>query len=69
MNLLAIVWTVDPDIISSPLAVRWYGLLFATAFLSGYYLLQKIFKQEGISEEWLDKVLMYVMIGRVLGAR
>ena len=69
MNLLAIVWTVDPDIISSPLTVRWYGLLFATAFLSGYYLLQKIFKQEGISEEWLDKVLMYVMIGTVLGAR
>lgn len=69
MELLKIIWTVEPDIISSPLTIRWYGLLFASAFLLGYYVLQHIFKKEGVPEEWLDKVLLYVMVGTVVGAR
>lgn len=69
MDILTITWTVDPDIISSPITVRWYGLLFATSFMAGYYLLQRIFKHENIAEEWLDKVLLYVMVGTVVGAR
>ena len=69
MQFLAITWTVNPDIISSPITVRWYGLLFATAFFLGYYLLQRIFKKDGVPEEWLDKILVYVMVGTVVGAR
>lgn len=68
-NLLYIVWGVNPDIISSPITIRWYGVLFASAFLLGYYVLKRIFFREGLSEDLLDKVLMYVMVGTVLGAR
>lgn len=70
MSLLSyIVWDIDPEIISSPIAIRYYGLLFACAFISGYYVLQKMFERDSVSKEWLDSVLMYVIIGTVAGAR
>ncbi|MBD81366.1 MAG: prolipoprotein diacylglyceryl transferase [Crocinitomicaceae bacterium] len=68
-NLLHIVWDIDPEIISSPISLRYYGLLFATAFISGYYVLQKIFENDKVKAEWLDSILMYVIIGTVAGAR
>jgi|TARA_B110000483_G_C18201878_1_gene545612 phosphatidylglycerol---prolipoprotein diacylglyceryl transferase len=69
MDLLFVTWTVEPDIISSPLTIRWYGVFFAGAFMTGYYILKKFFKAENASEEWLDSVLLYVMVGTILGAR
>lgn len=69
MILNAIVWDIDPEIISSPISLRYYGLLFACAFLSGYYVLQQIFKKDKVPQEWLDSVLMHVIIGTVAGAR
>lgn len=67
--LLAINWTIDPEIISSPIAIRWYGLFFACAFLIGHLLMTRMFKREGIPNEWLDSLLIYVMVGTVVGAR
>jgi prolipoprotein diacylglyceryl transferase len=64
-----ITWTVDPAIIEEPLEVRWYGLFFATAFLAGYQVLKKIFDREGVPQDTLDKLLIYVMVGTVIGAR
>ncbi len=70
MNLLAVHWTVDPTIFEvGPLTVRWYGVLFAGAFLAGYYVLQGMLKRENQPKEWMDSVLIYVMVGTVLGAR
>jgi phosphatidylglycerol:prolipoprotein diacylglycerol transferase len=70
MSYLYITWTVDPVAIElGPLAVRWYGLLFALAFLAGYYLMQHILKKEGKPVAWMDSLLMYTMLGTVLGAR
>lgn len=70
MILNYIDWTVSPWIFElGDFQLRWYGLLFATGFLLGFYLLRKIFKIEGIPEEWVDKVLWYVVIGTVVGAR
>ncbi|MGD1843764.1 MAG: prolipoprotein diacylglyceryl transferase [Salibacteraceae bacterium] len=66
---LAVNWTIDPEIISSPIAIRWYGLFFAIAFLVGHYMMSRMFKREGIPNEWLDSLLIYVMIGTVVGAR
>ena len=39
-----IVWNANPDIISGPLTVRWYGLMFAVGFLLGYNILGRIFR-------------------------
>lgn len=70
MNLLYITWEVDPLAFElGPLQVRWYGLLFASAFLAGYYIMQNILKREGLPKDWMDSLLLYMMIGTVLGAR
>lgn len=68
--LLAKVWDVSPEIFSlGPLTIRWYGPLFAGGFLLGYFIVRKIFFQENASEEWLDKLLVYLIVGTVIGAR
>jgi phosphatidylglycerol---prolipoprotein diacylglyceryl transferase len=70
MILNYIHWDINPEIFRiGSFAVRWYGLLFAMAFYAGYLVFTRIFKQEGIALEVLDKLTLYVFIGTVLGAR
>lgn len=65
-----ITWEVDPTFFEiGPITVRWYGLLFASAFLVGHYIMQNIFEREGKPKEWMDSLLIYMMVGTVLGAR
>lgn len=70
MLLNYINWNVDPWILEiGDFQLRWYGLLFATGFMLGFYLLRRMFEHEGDPVEWVDKVLWYVVIGTILGAR
>ncbi len=70
MILSYIDWTVSPWIFEiGDFQLRWYGLLFASGFMLGFYLLRRIFITENIPVEWVDKVLWYVVIGTVVGAR
>lgn len=70
MLLTSITWNVDPEVFRiGSFAIRWYGLLFASAFLFGYLVFLKVYKKEGISVELLDKLTMYVAIGTIVGAR
>lgn len=70
MILSSISWNVDPEIIGfGGLSIRWYGLLFASSFIIGYYIMKNIFEKEKISIELLDKLTIYSGLGTVLGAR
>ncbi len=70
MILNAITWNVDPEIFSiGSLSIRWYGLLFATAFLSGYLVFTRYLATERLTSEMLDQLLIYIAIGTVVGAR
>ncbi len=71
MSLLLFVdWDVSPEIISiGPLTLRWYGLLFASGFVTGLYMVRKMFELERAPEEWLDKAFIYIVTGAVVGAR
>jgi len=63
-------WRVSPEIFSiGPFAIRWYGLLFASGFLIGYYLMQAIYKREQKPVANLDTLLWYLILGTVIGAR
>jgi prolipoprotein diacylglyceryl transferase len=63
-------WNVDPVLLKFGfLQVHWYGLLFAGAFLVGYKIMQWIYSREGRAAQELDNLLLYIMIGTVLGAR
>lgn len=70
MNIAEIWWTVSPEILRlGPLSIRWYGLLFALAFVFGYFIMQKIYKNDKKPLEDLDKLSIYVIVGTVVGAR
>jgi len=70
MHLLVIPWDVNPEIIRvGSFAVRWYGLLFASSFLFGYIIMNKIFKNENLDEAVLDRLTIYMAVGTILGAR
>ena len=70
MHLLIIPWDVNPEIFRiGSFAVRWYGLLFASSFLFGYIIMNKIFRNENLGEEVLDRLTIYMAIGVVGGAR
>lgn len=70
-DLLAFIpWSVEPEIIKiGSFALRWYGLLFAAAFYVGFMIMTKIFKEEKVPLTELDSLVMYMVIGTVLGAR
>ncbi len=63
-------WSVDPEIFRfGAFAIRWYGLLFATAFFLGYRITQWIFQKEKLPKTDVDELLIYVLFGVVIGAR
>ena len=65
-----IIWDVDPIMFQiGTWTVRWYGLLFASAFVCGIILVSKMFKFDGVNRDWIDSMFLYVVIGTVIGAR
>lgn len=70
-SLLAFIhWNVDPEIFHiGSLSVRWYGLLFATGFLFGYNIGERMFKFEGTDLKWLESLFIYLLVATVIGAR
>jgi len=63
-------WHVNPEIFHiGHFAIRWYGLLFALAFLLGYIIVGNMFKKEGVPEKLLDKLTLYMALGTIIGAR
>ncbi len=73
--LSEIIWNVGPDIFSfdipvlGTLTIRWYGLLFASAFLVGQVIMFRIFKAEGKPESDVEAITLYMIIATLLGAR
>jgi len=70
MEPAIIIWDVNPEIFRiGSFAPRWYGVLFASGFLFGYFIFKKIFRNEGLSDELLDRLTIYAAIGTIVGAR
>nr|WP_320022160.1 prolipoprotein diacylglyceryl transferase [uncultured Draconibacterium sp.] len=74
MNMISLLnfihWNVNPEIFSlGPLSIRWYGLLFASGFLIGYYIGEKMLKSENVDQKWIDSLFFYIIIATVVGAR
>lgn len=64
-----IVWDFDPVLIDSFISLRWYSLMFLIGFIVGYKIVEKMFKHEGAPEKWLGSLLLWVMVGTIVGAR
>ncbi len=69
---LFIVWNPSPEIFTIPgidWPVRWYGLTWAMAFIASHFILNKVFKAEGRTNQALDTLTLYIILGTVIGAR
>src|SRR5665647_334161 len=71
INILNFIhWNVNPEIFQlGPFSVRWYGFLFASGFLIGYYIGERMLKSEGVPQKWIDSVFFYIIIATIVGAR
>lgn len=70
MLLDFITWTADPAIFTiGSREIRWYGLAFALGFAIGYKIVERMWKKEQLPPEWIDSLLIYTMLGTVIGAR
>lgn len=65
-----VIWSASPEIFRfGEFAVRWYGLFFALGFLIGQHIMSWIFTKEGRDVADLDKLLLWMVVSTVLGAR
>lgn len=64
-----ITWDFNPDLISSPVTVRWYGLMFAVGFILGALIVSGMFKHEGERRSQVDTLFVVVVVCTIVGAR
>jgi phosphatidylglycerol---prolipoprotein diacylglyceryl transferase len=72
MILNYIEWNPAPEIFTIPgidWPVRWYGLMWALAFIASHFFMNRVYKTEGRTEKDLDTLTLYIILGTVLGAR
>jgi phosphatidylglycerol:prolipoprotein diacylglycerol transferase len=71
-TLLYFLWNADPEMFIIPgidWPVRWYGLLFAVAFIGSQFVMNKVYRTELRPQKDLDTLTLYIIVGTVVGAR
>lgn len=67
---LAIHWNIDPVAIHiGSWGLRWYSLCFVVAFLLGYWIVERMFKREKVSEDYIGSLFVYIFLAILIGAR
>jgi phosphatidylglycerol---prolipoprotein diacylglyceryl transferase len=71
MTFLQIVWEPASDGIRlfGNFKIHYYSLMWMAAFIIGFYIMKKIYKNENQSEHKLDSLFMYSVLGIMIGAR
>ncbi len=70
MTNYVIHWGFDPVIFAlGALQIRWYGVLWASAFLLGQQFVSWMYRNEKQRSSDSDRLLVYLLIGTVVGAR
>ena len=68
IELLYFIWNANPEIISG-FPPRWYGLLFASGFIVGSYIMRWMYKLESRDPEEVERLTMYMVVSTIIGAR
>lgn len=75
MNVLIyFIWSVNPEIFPNLDwkiigNIRWYGLLFAIAFIIGQQIIIYIFNKENKPEKDIETLTIYIVLATIIGAR
>lgn len=70
MLLSYIIWNGNPIIFSTDrFSMRWYGVLFSMGFLLAPFIGRYIFEKENKPVKELDRIILYIMISTMVGAR
>lgn len=70
MQFLSVVWDVNPTFFHiGKLDIRYYGVMWAVAFMIGIWYFYKFVKREGLPDKVSDSIFWYGTIATVLGAR
>lgn len=71
MHLLQIVW--DPSSkginIIGDFTIHYYSMMWMIAFILGWYITKRIYKNEGQSNEKMESLFIYSVLGIMIGAR
>lgn len=71
MHALQIVWdpTSEGLKITDNFTIHYYSMMWMAAFIIGWYIMKKIYKHENQSEDKLDSLFIYSVLGIMIGAR
>ncbi|WP_115463279.1 prolipoprotein diacylglyceryl transferase [Winogradskyella aurantiaca] len=69
IHSLKFVWDPMKGIDLGFFMLHFYSLMWIIAFVFGFYIMKKIYKNEGESEESLDSLFIYCVLGIMIGAR
>jgi len=71
MHLLKIVWDPASDGINifDIFTIHYYSMMWMVAFILGWFIMKKIYKNENQSDEKLDSLFIYSVLGIMIGAR
>lgn len=68
--LLNFIWNPDEALLSlGAFKLRYYSLMFVVAFGLGWYLMKKIYLNEGKTIKQLDTLFIYTALATLFGAR
>lgn len=70
MHFLGIIWNPNETLFNIGfIQIKYYNLLWITAFALGWFIMKRIFANEKKSIEQLDSLFIYTVLGTMLGAR
>ncbi len=63
------VQNIDPELLKiGPISIRYYGVCYATGIYTAYLIARHFYRKKGYPDEILDKMLLWIVIGLILGA-
>lgn len=70
MFFLGFTWNIDDTLFEIGfLQIKYYNTMWILAFVLGFYIMKRIFKNENKSFEKLDSLFVYCVVSIMLGAR
>jgi prolipoprotein diacylglyceryl transferase len=70
MHFLKFVWDPSKGIdVFGFFTLHYYSLMWMVAFILGFYIMKRIYKNENQTNESLDSLFIYSVIGIMLGSR